>query len=615
MTGTHYSDVNLHKDLPTSGDLLVVDDIPENLEFLSKILTQQGYKVRCVLNGKTALKVAISAQPHLILLDIKMPEIDGFEVCRNLKNNSITQEIPIIFLSALDQVEDKVKAFRLGGIDYVSKPFQVEELLARVDNHLKLRQARAQVQKLNAELEQRVIQRTAQLEQEIGERLRVQEEMLYMATHDNLTNLPNRISLSQRLGKIFNYNQPRELAILMLKCNQFPVINSSLGYRAIDQLLVSIARRLEGCLEAGSFLAHYGEDTFAILIEESVDEEMVMFLANLLQQEISLPFQINECSIYIQMNIGIVLSDQNYQQPTHLLRDAHTALQQANAQEIGKIKLFNPEMYHRALSFFQVQNELSLAINNQELALLYQPIISLEENRLSGVEALIRWYHPTRGKIVPGNFIPIAEETGLIIMLDRYVLRQACYQLKTWQEQNLLQPSFKLHINLSAQQLSQSDFIEYLEEILIETEVHRQHLVLEITEYGLMTPSIVTSSILEQLKLYEISVSIDDFGTGCSSLSYLQSLKIENLKIDRSFINQIDETPESLKVVRAIINLARDLDVTAIAEGVETDQQLETLLALGCEFAQGYLWSQPVSPEAVRSHLQAPGDLSEFIRK
>ena len=206
---------------PTSlGDILVVDDIPANLEFLSTVLTQKGYKVRSALSGQTAIKVAKAAQPDLILLDIKMPEMDGYEVCRLLKADPLTQEIPIIFLSALDQTNDKVKSFSLGGVDYIPKPFQAEELLARVGNQLKLRSAQAQIQKLNAELEQRVIQRTAQLEEEIGERLRMQAEILHMATHDSLTGLPNRVSLTQRLTQIFNQHQPESLALILLKFDQ-----------------------------------------------------------------------------------------------------------------------------------------------------------------------------------------------------------------------------------------------------------------------------------------------------------------------------------------------------------------------------------------------------------
>ncbi|MEM8810944.1 MAG: response regulator, partial [Cyanobacteria bacterium P01_G01_bin.38] len=243
------------------GDILVVDDVPANLEFLSTVLTQQGYKVRSVLSGPTALKVAEAAQPDLILLDIKMPEMDGYQVCRSLKANPLTQTIPIIFLSALDQTKDKVKAFTVGGIDYIPKPFQAEELLARVNNQLNLRGAQRQIQQLNAELEQRVIQRTAQLEREIGERLRVQEELLHVATHNSLTELPNRTFLIQRLMQLFNKNQQKmsdSIVLILLECNQLEAINNSLGYHAGDQFLVSLARRLETCLAPGTILAHCG---------------------------------------------------------------------------------------------------------------------------------------------------------------------------------------------------------------------------------------------------------------------------------------------------------------------------------------------------------------------
>ena len=581
----------------------MVDDIPDNLEFLSTVLTRQGYKVRSALSGQTALKVAKAAQPDLILLDIKMPEMDGYEVCQHLKSDLLTQEIPIIFLSALDQTTDKIRAFNLGGVDYIPKPFKAEELLARVDTHLKLRSAQAEIQKLNADLEQRVIQRTAQLEQEIGERLHMQEELLHMATHDSLTRLPNRIFLTQRLTQIINQNQPKNLALILLKCDQLQTINNSLGHHAVDQLLVSIARRLETCLESGIILAHYGEDTFAILIENHVDRENVIQFSEHLQQETTTPFHIDNCPIYIQIRVGISLCSQNYEQATHLLRDANTALHQAKAQGVGKIQVFNPDMYYRALSFFRIQNELHGALQNQELELVYQPIISLKDNTLKGAEALVRWHHPQRGIISPVEFIPVAEETGIIIALDRYVLRKACHQLRVWREQNRLRSSFRLQVNLSSLQLAQKDFIDYLDRVLIETQIDYQNLAFEITEYGLMQQNEVASSTLEELKRHQIIVSIDDFGTGYSSLSYLHSLKVENLKIDRSFISQIDGTPNSLKIVRSIINLAHELDMTVTAEGVETSEQLSNLTALGCGFAQGYFWGQPTDSDTMVSNL------------
>ena len=584
------------------GDILVVDDVTPNLDFLSTVLTQQGYKVRSAISGKVALKIAVAAQPDLILLDIKMPEMDGYEVCRLLKANPLTQEIPIIFLSALDQTDDKVKAFGLGGVDYIPKPFQAEELLARVSHQLKLRSAQSEIQKLNIELEQRVMQRTAQLEQEIGERLRIQEEMMHMATHSSLTELPNRVFLTQRLQQLLTQTGHR-LTLLLFRYNKLTLVKNSLGHHTVDQLIVAITRRIEPLVESGSLLAHFGEDTFAILSDSFQSKEAVLELTAKLQKELRYPFHINNYPIYGQVDIGIVLNSQQYQQPTHMLRDANTALSQAQSKGIGKVQLFNPEMHKRTLSLFEVQNELHRALNNHELALVYHPIISLADNTLNGLEALVRWHHPQRGILNAEEFVHIAEETELIIDLDRYVLRQACHQLKSWQEQKLLNSSFRLHVNLSAQQLTQRDFIDYLEGVLAETQIDHQNLAFDITEYGLMQQTEDVLATLERLKRYQIMVSIDDFGTGYSSLSYLYSLKIENLKIDRSFIRQMNTTTKGLKVIKAIVNLAHELGMMVTAEGVENSVQLATLETLGCEYMQGYLWGHPSDAQTITAQL------------
>jgi diguanylate cyclase (GGDEF)-like protein len=592
--------------MPLKGDILIVDDVSENLEFLSTILTQQGYKVRSVLSGATALKVAQAARPDLILLDIKMPEMDGYKVCERLKSDPVTQEIPVIFLSALDRASDKVKAFTIGGIDYIPKPFQVEELLARVKNHLDLRSAQAQVHKLNAELEQRVIQRTTQLEREIGERLHLQEKLLHVAMHDMLTNLPNRTFLTQRLTQIFDRNQQaidENLVLILLECDQLPAINNSLGHQAGDCLIVSMARRLETCLESETLLTHCGNDTFAILLENHPDLSQVMRLAENLHQETQQPFFIDDHLIHSKVSIGIVQGTSEYKNPKHLLRDANTAMYQSKQLGVGNTQVFNTAMYHRAISFFEIQNDLHQTLNKKELYLVYQPVLSMKDNTIIGLEALLRWQHPQRGLILPGDFIPVAEETGLIIALDRYVLHLACQQLKIWQEEYELSPSFHLQVNLSAQQLSQVDFLDYLDTTLTLTQVNSQNLALEITENVLMQKYEGTSVLLNELKDRKIHVSIDDFGTGYSSLSYLNHLKVENLKIDRSFVKQIEDTKDNLGIVRAIINLAHDLGMTVTAEGVETAQQLDQLKELDCDFAQGYFLGKPMSVNDVTTKI------------
>ena len=587
------------------GDILVVDDVPPNLDFLSTVLAQQGYKVRSAINGEVALKIAKAAQPDLILLDIKMPGMDGYEVCRLLKASPLTQEIPIIFLSALDETDDKVKAFGLGGVDYIPKPFQAEELLARVSNHLKLRAAQSEIQQLNTELEQRVIQRTAQLEREIGERLRMQEEVLHMATHDSLTELPNRVLLTQRLQQTLtaNSNQFDGLALVLLEYNRLQLVKNALGHHAVDQMIVAITRRLETLVESGCLLANFGEDTFAILVENFHSKEHIIQFAEKIQQDVSYPFSIDNYLVYGQVDIGIALYSPQYKQSSHMLRDANTALSKAKAAGIGKIQVFNPAMHQQTLSSFRIQNELHTALQNQELTLVYHPIISLADNYLNGLEALVRWHHPERGILTAAEFISIAEDTELIVDLDRCVLSQACYQLKDWQEKDLLDSSFRLHVNLSARQLTQADFIDYLDSILATTQIDHQNLAFDITEYGLMQQTDTALATLEQLKRYQIMVSIDDFGTGYSSLSYLYSLKIENLKIDRSFIRQMNNTTKGLKVIKAIVNLAHELGMTVTAEGVENSVQLATLETLGCEYMQGYLWGKPADGKTITAQL------------
>ncbi|MEM9264631.1 MAG: EAL domain-containing protein [Cyanobacteria bacterium P01_F01_bin.13] len=578
---------------------MVVDDDPANIEFLTAVLDQHGYEICSALDGTTAINLVEETQPDLVLLDIKMPEMDGYQVCLALKANPLTQAIPVIFLSAMAQAEDKVRAFSVGGIDYIPKPFQAAELLARVKNHITLRAAQLQIQQLNGELEQRVAQRTAQLEEEIGERMRIQEELLHVATHNLLTELPNRTFLSQYITNIFNQNQNQfndSLVLLLLECDQLQVINNSLGHRAGDQMLVAIAHRLRSCLPFGTLLTHFGEDKFAILLENVPDLNNALHIAKLLQREIELPFYIENQAIHTEVSVGIVQGSSAYAQPQYLLRDANTVISQAQAKGAGTIEVFNSGMHNRARSFFEIQNDLYQALTNQELRLVYQATVSLKTNKIVGAEALVRWHHPQKGIISPGDFIPVAEEIGLIIPIDRYILRQACRQLKHWQNQKLLDDAFKLQVNLSAQQFSQSDFIDYLDDVLTETQINNQNLALEITENALLQQNDLVLTLLNTLKRRQIHVSIDDFGTGYSSLSYLHQLNVENLKIDRSFVSRMVDPQDSLTVVEAIINLAHGLGMTVTAEGVETEKQREYLKILGCEFAQGYFWGRPMAP-------------------
>lgn len=585
-------------------DILIVDDTPENLRFLSTLLMKQGYSIRKALSGQMALTAVQTVIPNLILLDIMMPDIDGYEVCEKLKSDPKTSEIPVIFLSALSDAFDKVKAFSVGGADYIAKPFQFEEVLARVQNQLELRAAKIQNQQLNAQLEERVEERTYQLEitnqelrREINERIILQEQLLKMALYDDLTGLPNRVLFIERLEQALKHTKEHSeeaFAVLFLDCDRFKVVNDSLGHLAGNELLISLARRLEELLGKYHTVARLGSDEFAIILTNIENISSVLLVADRILRSFSFPFQLNRQEIFINASIGIALSNLNYELPEHLLRDADIAMYRAKTLGKGQYQIFDPEMHDAAVQVLQLENDLRRAIERQEFIVHYQPIIALSTSKIVGFEALVRWDHSQRGMVSPGLFIPVAEETGLINQIGNWVLRESCHQLQQWYQEKLLDYPLFMSVNLSARQFAQADLIEQIDQILEETQLNPQNLKLEITESVLMNNTQSVKGIMQQLRQRRIQLCIDDFGTGYSSLSYLYNFPVDTLKIDRSFIRYLDEKTESLGLIPAIMKIAQTLKMSVIAEGIETSEQLAQLKSLNCEFGQGYLFSKPV---------------------
>ncbi|MGB3559307.1 MAG: EAL domain-containing protein [Geitlerinemataceae cyanobacterium] len=591
-----------------------MDDSPENLHLLTRILTKRGYKVRQAKNGTMALQSAMVLPPDLILLDIMMPGMDGYEVCQRLKANPKTVETPVIFLSALNGVLDKVKAFQMGGVDYISKPFQFEEVIARVQNQLVLVSAQQQVRQLNTELEARVQRRTAQLEQtnqklqrEIAEHERTQEVLIHMAFHDALTKLPNRALLLEKLHGALSRTQAdpdSHFAVLLLDCDRFKVVNNSLGYSMGDELLKAIGQRLDSALDEGNTLARLGGDEFAILLENIADLDAAKGVAEHLLAQFSKPFQIHQHEVYINASLGIVLGASDYEQPEDLLRDADTALYRAKALGKGQYHIFDPEMHQFAIWRLQLETDLRRSLNEQGFMVYYQPIVALSTGKLAGFEALVRWQHPTRGLVSPTEFIPVAEETGSILALGIWVLEEACDRLRMWQEQESM-PDLTMSINLAVQQLLQCNLLEQVDRVLAQTQLNPHCLRLEITESTLMENGEAAIEVLHQLRSRGIQLSIDDFGTGYSSLSYLHRLPVNTLKIDRSFVQRMDTKSGNMGLVPAIINMAHTMGINAIAEGVETRAQLAQLQNLHCDFGQGYLFGAPLDSQLATELLQA----------
>ncbi|OIP69029.1 MAG: GGDEF domain-containing response regulator [Oscillatoriales cyanobacterium CG2_30_40_61] len=593
------NDYNL--DPTKTEDILIVDDTPDNLHLLSRMLTRQGYNVRKALSGPMALTAAKTVAPDLILLDIMMPEMDGYEVCQHLKADAKTAEIPIIFLSALDDVLDKVKGFEVGAVDYITKPFQFEEVLIRVQNQLALRAAELEIRVLNEELEVRVKQRTQELEA-------ANTKLLEMALHDSLTGLPNRALLMTDLHRSIHLakaNSSYQFAVLFLDCDRFKVVNDSLGHLVGDELLILIAHRLSCYVKPENTLARLGGDEFAILLTEIPDFHSVITLSDQILQCFSQPFNLERHEIFINASIGIVIGNSDYDEPEHLLRDADTAMYRAKALGKGQYHLFDPVMHTAALERLQLETDLRRGIEQQELVVHYQPIVCLNSGKISGFEALVRWRHPQGGLIAPNLFIPIAEETGLITAIGYWVLSESCHQLRAWQKQDLIDPNLFVSVNLSVKQFAQPNLLEQIDQVLVHSQLNPDCLKLEITESAIMDNHQNVATILKELRKRHILISIDDFGTGYSSLSYLHSFPVDTLKIDKSFVQRLNLESENIGLIPVIISLAKTMNMNVVAEGIELPEQLEILRELNCGFGQGYFFAKPLPGEELIKFLSS----------
>jgi diguanylate cyclase (GGDEF)-like protein len=432
-------------------------------------------------------------------------------------------------------------------------------------------------------------------------------QLEYAANHDRLTGLLNQTGFKLALeGAITQreFDRDREqsddlFAVLFLDLDYFKVVNDSLGHLAGDQLLVATTERLNACLRSSDMIARFGGDEFVILLNPLDTIADVVQIADRLLQAIQRPFVIGGNEIFISTSIGIVISDDTRETAEALLRNADIALYRAKANGKASYEIFDAAMHIEAVRRLQLETDLRRAIDRQELEVYYQPMVEIATQKTVGFEALLRWNHPTLGRVSPADFIPIAEESGLIVKLGWWALRQACQQMQSWQQEFSGCQAMVMSVNLSCRQFFQADLIEQIERILIDTKLSPQNLKLEITESLFISHTEATRFKLRRLRSRGIQLSIDDFGTGYSSLSYLYRFPINTLKIDRSFICRLGSKGENSEIVEAITVLAHKLGMDVVAEGVETPEQLEKLRAIGCEQAQGYLFSPPVPAEKV----------------
>ena len=447
------------------------------------------------------------------------------------------------------------------------------------------------------------------LSTEIIERERVQQRLSHDTLHDGMTGLANRVLFLDRLGQAmerFKRNHDRSFAVLFMDLDQFKVVNDSLGHPYGDQLLISVAKRLKESVRSTDTIARFGGDEFAVLSEDSGDGNAARVLAERIQAAMRPAFNLKDGEVYITASIGIAANTIEYDRAEDLLRDADLAMYQAKALGAGRSEMFVLEMRDQPLSRLETEQGLRRALERGEFQLHYQPIKSLTSDKVVGFEALLRWRHPTKGLLPPGEFLPAAEASGLILLIGDWVLHEACRQLRAWRDRFPHLQGVSVSVNLSDRQFSQADLAEKVARALSASGLAGPALRLEITERVLVGNSPVASRIIKELHDLGVQLQIDDFGTGFSALSFMQQFPLDALKIDRTFISQMLTGRKGLGLVRAIISMAHDLGMHAIAEGIETGEQLKQLKDLSCGFGQGFLLSVPMDAESIEEgFLQA----------
>lgn len=595
--------------------ILLVDDNPTNLKLLVELLESHDLTVAVAQNGVEALqrlKRKNLSKPDLILLDVKMPGMDGYETCRRIKADPELVDIPVIFLSAASETADMVQGFSVGAVDYITKPVNLPEVIARINTHLELSGLRKELDSRISERTQELVVVNDTLRQEIEERKRVENQVRYIATHDSLTDLPNRIMLMDRLKQLISTAKRYDemIALMFLDLDHFKLINDSLGHHAGDRVLSDVADRLKSSLRDEDIVARLGGDEFVVCLPLHDKNSDIMAMARKIFDALRTPFKMNDLNFHIGTSIGISIFPDDGTDVDTLLSKADTAMYHAKQSGRAEIKFFTDELNRSVEERLNLHNLLIEAINNQELYMEYQPQIDLTTGKITGAESLMRWRRSNGTLIPPGDFIPIAEANGLIKQLGAWGLRESCAELRRWQDAGY--NDLCMSVNISVPQLHSDGFVDTVQSIIQEFQIHPSRLKLEITESLLMQYSKTNINILHALHELGVRLSIDDFGTGYSSLAYLQEFPVHELKIDRSFVMNIG-TEHGNAIPLAIIAMAHSLSLKVVAEGVEQGSQERFLKNSGCDLAQGYYYSHSVSGEnfitQYNSGIAKPGKL------
>jgi diguanylate cyclase (GGDEF)-like protein len=569
--------------------ILVIDDEPlleyVILQLFRHQISTQELEFEFAINGVQALeKLQTDGSFDLVLTDINMPEMDGLTLLENLP--AIDPTLKAVVVSAYGDMPNIRTAMNRGAFDFLTKPIDFDDLKITINKALEF-------VRITREKEQQLATANAQIH--------------YQAFYDELTGLPNRNLLLKEMRSGINalIKLDHLKAILFLTLNRYQIVKYSLGHARGEQLLVEVGRRLEACLLPTNLIARVGEDAFAIWLADITNSQLALDAAEHIRQALEIPSNLGETAVFSRVSIGVALGTTGTEEPEDLLRAADAARHEAFVRGAGSIVIFDADMQSRALEQLQLENDLQNAINLQQFYLNYQPIVSFVTGQIVGFEALVRWRHPSRGLVPPSEFIPTAEKTGLIVALGEWVLSEAVACLSKWQLQFPDYLPLNMSVNLSGVQLFAPNLLPFLDSLLRVHNLKGEFLKLEITESVLMENAEEAAGVLELLKARQVKVCLDDFGTGYSNLSYLQLLPIDTLKIDRSFVCCLQEGGKNVTLLEAILNLASSLELEAIAEGVETQDQLIILRSLGCNSYQGYFFSRPLEEEGAVAMLSA----------
>lgn len=546
------------------GKIMVVDDEAINRAMLHGILTAQGYDVFGAINGEHALSKIPDYEPDLILLDVVMPIMDGFEVTKKLKLDPINRHIPIVLLTSLSDQESRIIGLEAGAEDFVSKPFDRHELLARVRNLIRLKH--------------------------FGDFLKYNNRIL--DEYDMLTGLPNRKLLQRQLKQSLTHaaRNKTTLGLIVVDIINHKNINDTLGSTLADLAIRGVAERMNRIANNEVFISRLGDNNFAIIVQ--TDNTEATRLSKQIYDALSQPFLLAEKEIFVTVQQGGALYPGSATNWETLLKNAEIAVHQSKQTAPKSLCIYQPEIGARLQHRMKLENSLRNALTKQELFLHYQPQIDLRSGKIIGMEALLRWQHPEFGLISPDEFIPLAEENGQIFAITDWVLRTACTQNKTWQEAGL--PPVTMAVNVSAHQFNDHELITKVNQALEISGLAPQYLELELTEGVMLNNPDIALAVIDELRAMRVKISLDDFGTGFSSLSYLKRIQANRIKIDRSFITDLMVNPDDAIIVLSIIGMAHQMGRQVIAEGVENEAQWYYLLHHGCDEIQGYYFSRPV---------------------